>query len=96
MTWIFSLTQLETRSKAFWQTGVNLIVKLVSSTMDIVNEGCKLQRKIDKLERQKNNTVLTKEQKDNLQKEIDKIKEQIAALESKLTDLTKLVKSTHQ
>ena len=64
--------------------------------MDIVNEGCKLQRKIDKLEWQKNNTVLTKEQKDNKQKEIDKIKEQIAALESKLTNLTKLVKSTHQ
>ena len=64
--------------------------------MDIANEGRKLQRKIDKLEWQKSNTVLTKEQKDNLQKEIDKIKEQIAALESKLTDLTKLVKSTHQ
>ena len=46
----------------------------------------------------KNNAVLTQEQKDNKQKEIDKIKEQIEAFESKLTALkiTKLVRSTHK
>ena len=71
---MFSLTQLETTSKTCQQTSVNLVLKLISSTMDIVKKAGKLQKKIDKLGWQKNNDVLTKEQKYNKQKEIDKIR----------------------
>ena len=65
MAWMISLTQLVTTSKAHWQTGVNLVVKLVTFKMDIDKQTAKFMKKIEKLRWQIRNEVLTKEQKDN-------------------------------
>ena len=61
--------------------------KLVTSTMDIEGQAAALQKKIEKLELEIRNKVLTKKQKDNKQDKIKELKEQIEALESQLTTL---------
>ena len=87
MTWIISLTQLVTTSKARQQKGVNLVVKLVTSTMDIEGEAAKLHKKIEKLKWQKDNEVLSKNRKDKKQDQIEDHKKHIKSFESKLTML---------
>ena len=60
---MFELTQLVTTSKAHRQTGVNLVVKLVTFTMDVTEGGLKLSKKHEKLRWQVKNKVLPKPKK---------------------------------
>ena len=96
---MFELTQILTTSKAPWQTGVNLIMKLVTFKMDINQQASVLRKKLEKLSWQlENNPDLSKNKRKKLQDEVDDIKEKLKALEGQLTLLavTKVMRKTHQ
>ena len=59
---MLGLTQILTTSKASLQTGVNLIVKLVTFKMDIDKQAAPLRKKIEKLQWQIDNAVLSEDQ----------------------------------
>ena len=59
---MLGLTQILTTSKASLQTGVNLIVKLVTFKMDIDKQAAPLRKKIEKLQWQIDNVVLSEDQ----------------------------------
>ena len=96
--WMISLTQLVTTSKACQHKGVNLVVKLVTFMMDIKGQAVVLRKKLEKLNWQLGNEVLTGKQTEKKEKEIKEIESQIEALGIQLTSLrvTKVVHTTHQ
>ena len=90
---MFGLTHILATSKACRQTGVNLFV---TSTTEA--KAAALQKKIEKLEWEIRNEVLTQDQKDNKQAKVIQLKAQIEALVSQFTGLkiTKIKRTTHQ
>ena len=66
--------------------------------MDIDKQAAKFMKKIEKLRWQIRNEVLTKEQKDNEEEEIEELEKQNKVLKSQLMPLqvTKLVHKKHE
>ena len=86
-----------TTSKACQQIGVNLVVKLVTFMMNIEQKGAKLHKRIEKLEWEIRNEVLSKKQKQKKKEQIKEIIDKIEALGTQLIPLkvTKLVTKAH-
>ena len=96
---MFRLTQILATSKACQQTGVNLIVELVTFKMDIDQQAVVLRKKLEKLNWQlENNPDLTKTKRKKLQDKVEDIEEKIKVFEGKLTPLavTKVMHETHE
>ena len=95
---MFRLTQIWATSKACWQTGVNLVVKLLTFTIDIDKQTAPLHKKIEKLQWQIDNAVLSEDQIREQKEQIAALKTQIENFSIQLTPLqvTKVVTTTHQ
>ena len=59
---MFGLTPILTTSKAHRQTGVNLVVKLLTFTIEIDKQTAPFHKKIEKLQWQIDNAVITEDQ----------------------------------
>ena len=92
---MFALTEILTTSKVRQQTGVYLFVTF---KMDINKQAAPLRNKIEKLQWQIDNAVLSEDQIRQKREQIDTLKQQIKALEGQLTQLqvTKVMHKTHQ
>ena len=92
---MFTSTQILTTSKACQQTGVNLIVTF---KIDLDKQAAPLRKKIEKLQWQIDNGVLSEDQIRQKREQIDTLKQQIQALGGQLPQLqvTKVVHKTQQ